>query len=236
MKHFLSAIMLLPLFGLSQNKVNVEKVEFSTIDFYVAGSVPVAKAQYFRLVEGSPYFRDLWTEAILQSAHAKLYKMDKVKLDLVTNDISFIDKDDVERISMVDIKALQFNVPDTNASCRFLKLPLSEGSKKEEWFIELVKNERISLYKRIVKQVSESMPYGTSTLQQRIRDQQKFYLFINSNLIHVKSVSELPAMLPDKKQEMQSFISRLDKKIRIEEKFRMAIEYYILTTTPERDM
>lgn len=226
----------MPFTGQAQNKVNVEKVEFSTIDFYVAGSVPVAKAQYFRLVEGSPYFRDLWTEAIMQSPDGKLYKMDKVKLDLVTNDISFIDKDGVERISMVEIKALQFNVPDTPASCRLIKMPLSEGSKKEEWFIELVRNDRVSLYKRIVKQVSESMPYGTSTMQQRIRDQQKFFLLINSKLLPVKSVSELPDMLPDKKQEMQSFISKLDKKIRTEEKFRMAIEYYILTTTPERDM
>ena len=226
----------MPFTGQAQNKVNVEKVEFSNIDFYVAGSVPVAKAQYFRLVEGSPYFRDLWTEAIMQSTEGKLYKMDKVKLDLVTNDISFIDRDGVERISMVQIKAIQFNVPDTTAGCRFIKMPLSEGSKKEEWFNEVVRNERVSLYKRIVKQVSESMPYGTSTMQQRIHDQQKLFLFQNNKLLPVKSVSELPALLPDKKQEMQSFISKLDKKIRTEEKFRMAIEYYILTTTPVRDM
>ncbi|HEY0751252.1 MAG TPA: hypothetical protein VGD26_08855, partial [Chitinophagaceae bacterium] len=132
MRYFISLILLIPFTGQAQNKVNVEKVEFSTIDFYVAGSVPVAKAQYFRLVEGSPYFRDLWTEAIMQSTEGKLYKMDKVKLDLVTNDISFIDRDGVERISMVQIKAIQFNVPDTTAGCRFIKMPLSEGSKKEE--------------------------------------------------------------------------------------------------------
>ena len=226
----------MPFTGQAQNKINVEKVEYTSIDFYVAGSVPVVKAQYFRLVEGSPYFRDIWTEAILQSPQGKLYKMDKVKLDLVTNDISFIDKDGVERVSTVEINALQFNVPDTTASCRLRKLALSQGNKKEEWYIEVINNENVSLYKRIVKQVSESMPYGTSTMQQRIRDQQKFFLFINNKLVPVKSVSDLPALLPDKKQEMQSFISRLDKKIRTEEKFRMAIEYYILTTTPERDM
>lgn len=236
MKYLISLLLLMPFIGEAQNKVNVEKAEYTSIDFYVAGSVPVVKAQYFRVVEGTPYFRDIWTEAILQSPQGKLYKMDKVKLDLVTNEISFIDKDGVERISTVEISAVQFNVPDTPVSCRFRKLAISQGNKKAEWFVEVIKDDRVSLYKRIVKQISESIPYGTSTMQQKIRDQYKFFIYINGSLLPVKSILDLPGLLPGKKNEMQTFISKLDKKKKGDENFRLAIEYYLMTTTPVRDM
>lgn len=225
MKKIFLLLLLVPFFSYSQNQVNVDKVEFSTKDFYVVGGVPVVTAQYYRVVEGTPYFVDQWMDATMKAANGQIYKVENVKLDLVTNDITFIDKDGIEKTSMSDIRSIEFNLPEDRV-VYFKKLPVSPTAKKESWLLELYEGKDVVLFTEIIKTVVESTPYGTSTVEKRIRDSNKFYIYVNNVITPVKSLTDLPDLLPKKKKEMQSFISGLEKKKNAVNSFTKAIEYY----------
>jgi hypothetical protein len=82
------------------------------------------------------------------------------------------------------------------------------------------------LYKLNKKVIYESTPYGSSLTEQKIKDSEEYYLLINDKLTAIKSITDLQQLLPDKKQEMQTFINSLKKGKNKSEDYIQTVTYY----------
>jgi hypothetical protein len=151
MKKTLLILLFSPLLSISQQKVDVDKVEGVGVNqFYTVGGEPFSTTKYTKIVAGTPYFKKEWLEAILiPLTTTKKYKVEKARLDLLTNEVYFIDNDGVEKSALIDFKEIQFNDAATNSVYNLKKFlnPNSTNAKKPNWFLLLVPGE-LSLYKQ----------------------------------------------------------------------------------------
>ncbi len=67
---------------------------------------------------------------------------------------------------------------------------------------------RVRLYKAYQKMLTESLPYGGSTHEQRIRTITYYFIENNNTLQQIKNIKDLPAQLPDKTKEVDAFIKK----------------------------
>jgi hypothetical protein len=208
MKKILFIILLFPLVSISQQKVDVDKVEGVGVNqFYTVGGEPFSTTKYTKIVAGTPYFKKDWMEAILiPVTSTKKYKVEKARLDLLTNEVYFIDNDGVEKTALVNF---------TNPA----------NANKGNWY-QLVVPGNVSLYKLNKKVIYESTPYGSSLTEQKIKDSEEYYLLMNDKLTAVKSVLDLQQLLPEKKQEMKTFIDSLKKEKNKSDAFIQTVTYY----------
>ncbi len=218
-----------PLFSYSQQKVDVDKVEGVGVNqFYIVGGEPFSTTKYTKIVAGTPYFKKEWLEAILiPLTTTKKYKVEKARLDLLTNEVYFIDNDGVEKSALIEFKEIQFHDAANNSFYNLKKFsnPNSTNAKKPNWFLLLVPGE-LSLYKQNKKVIFESTPYGSSLTEQKIKDTEEYFLLMNDKLTPIKSITDLQQLLPKKKQEMESFINPLKKEKNKSEALIQAVTYY----------
>lgn len=229
MKKLLVLACFAPLLSFSQQKVDVDKVDGVGLNqFYSVGGEPFSTTKYTKVVAGSPYFKKDWLEAILiPVSSTKQYKVEKARLDLLTNDIYFIDNDGIEKKALVDFKEIQFNDATTNSIffLQKLKSPNSNNINKTHWY-QLMVPGKTSLYKLNKKIIYESTPYGSSLTEQKIKDSEEYFVLINDKLSSIKSVEDLQLLLPVKKQEMEAMFSTLKKEKNKPQAFIQAITYY----------
>jgi hypothetical protein len=227
MKKILFIILLFPLVSISQQKVDVDKVEGVGVNqFYTVGGEPFSTTKYTKIVAGTPYFKKDWMEAILiPVTSTKKYKVEKARLDLLTNEVYFIDNDGVEKTALVNFKEIQFNDAVTKSTYTFKSFTNPANANKGNWY-QLVVPGNVSLYKLNKKVIYESTPYGSSLTEQKIKDSEEYYLLMNDKLTAVKSVLDLQQLLPEKKQEMKTFIDSLKKEKNKSDAFIQTVTYY----------
>jgi hypothetical protein len=84
-----------------------------------------------------------------------------------------------------------------------------------------------SLYKYFNKSMSESTPYGSATIEQKIKTKEKYMVSYNNAFIEIPKLKDAPAILANKKSEMESFIKdKDDSKKSMDDRFVALIEYY----------
>ena len=110
---------------------------------------------------------------------------------------------------------------------RFIFSPYIESIEKpEKDFYELLQAGKAELYKQHKKNLMESKPYGSATIEQTIKTDNRYYILVKRQWIRVKKLKELPVLIADKQKEVQKFIS--DKKLSgdNQQNFEAVIAYY----------
>jgi hypothetical protein len=227
MKKVFIILLFSPLLSFSQQKVDVDKVDgVAQTSFFTVSGEPFSTTKYTKVVAGTPYFKKEWMEAILiPVTSTKKYKVEKARLDLLTNEIYFIDNDGVEKSALVNFKEIQFNDAASNAVYNLKVFTNPANSNKSNWY-QLIVPGNVALYKLNKKVINESTPYGSSLTEQKITDSEEYFLLMNDKLTAIKSVAELQQLLPEKKQEMQPFINSLKKEKKKSDAFVQAVTYY----------
>ncbi len=183
--------------------------------------------KYANLVSGSPYLNDAWQDGKLITAENQPYMPLTFKLNLLDNTLHFRDSAGREMVSNRRIKDLVITNPNYG-DMHFTQvdaIPDQPNSGTNVWVEVLVKG-RATLYKYIRKQLVETRPYGSSTVEQRINDAEFYYMSLEGKMVRVKKVKEIVDAIRDKKSEMEQYVKTNKLSEKDAASFRQTIEFY----------
>lgn len=202
-----SCLLLLSTACFSQKTIDVDKVDgVPANSFYAVGGEPFVNVRFVRLVSGTPYFREEWMKGLALSDKNVGYQNRQVKLDLFDNELHYLDKDNAEMICTLPLKDITLTDTVTGNAYHFVHSSTLPGfPPAKRWYLQLAKG-KASLYEAFVKTVQESRPYNASTTEQTIVTTEDFFLVVDGTLLRPKKPKELPAMLADKRPELEAFL------------------------------
>jgi len=208
--------------------VSKENSGVNTNTFYTVSGEPFVTTKFVNLVEGTPYFKDDWMGAILVDGKNNQYKSKSVRLDLLDNKIHFLDDGGREMIASLDAKQIIFTDTSGN-NFKFLyssALPGDLKSVKHGWYLWLVTG-KASLYKYFTKTLSEMRPYNSATYEQYIKTKASYLVLYNNALMEIKKLKDAPAVLANKKAELENFLKTKDKETdSMDDRFAALIQFY----------
>jgi hypothetical protein len=205
--------LLLGATSFAQQRVDISKSDVNVSSFFhVAGGEAFTTAKFIKLVEGTPYFRDEWYEGVVVLADNQEFRNLQVKLDIFDNELHYKDEKGSERIATMPVKEVVLT--DTNGvNYRFINarfLPPTEARPRDGWY-QWLHSGKVQLYKYYTKQVSESKPYGSATVEERMYTSEQYLVYYNKTLVPVKKLKDAPSVFGDKKSELTAFLGDKDK-------------------------
>lgn len=213
------------IIALSQQVVNVDKDEYNAANLFLnVGGEPVVKAKFVRLVDGTPFFLDQWLKSTIITPMGRVYSNIPVKLDLMDGQLHYLDPKGMEFIATTSIKEVTLKDSLKNKNYRFISsfsLPMLKGG----WYVPLVEG-KVSLFKTFDKTLSENKPYGSAVSEQSILTKEKYILIYNKQPFYLKSDKELPSILTDQKEAIETFMKAQNKKQSLENRLIETVTYY----------
>lgn len=176
--------------------------------FQEVQGVPFITTTYFRPVEGSRFFREEWMKGSAALNAQKEYPNLWLKLDLVSHNLHFKDVKGAEMICNTPVYSIKLKDSATGQEYRFVHssfIPAAADIKPHVW-MEVLADGKAQLYCQHKKNITETRPYGSATLEQRVFTSDLYYLVIDNRLIRVKRLQDIASELPDKKQEVQQWL------------------------------
>jgi hypothetical protein len=210
MKAILCVLMLCSACVFGQRRVDVEMPEVTLQSgsfFQAVNGMPVAANVYYRVVEGSAFFDPEWSKGLV-AFDKKQYGNVMLKLDLLKNELHFKNSKGEEMICSSPVNRITFGAPgQINAPTFVFSAFVAElSSFKPEAWLQVHAEGRAGLYTHHKKTISETRPYGSATLEQRITTTEIHYLVHNNQYVRVKKLSNILNLLADKKAELQQWI------------------------------
>lgn len=211
--------------ALSQQVVNVDKDEYNAGNlFFSVGGEPVVKAKFIRLVDGSPFFLDMWLNSTITTTMGKVYNNIPVKLDLLEGKFHYLDPKGVEFIASTPIKEVTLKDSVKSENYRFVSsfnLPMLKGG----WYVPLAEGS-VSLFKSFTKTIREIKPYNSAVSEQSIVTKEKYILIYNNQAFYLKNDKDVPSILADKKEALETFMKAQNKKQALETRLIETIAFY----------
>ena len=217
-----------PCFAQQVVDVSKQDVQVGSNIFYSVGGEPFVNVKFVNLVEGTPYFNDNWLKAVVVDKANRQYKDVSVKIDLVDNNIHYLDEKQKEMILTTPVKELVLTDAFNN-NYRFLHSSTFEkpvNAPRDGWYLWLYTGQA-SLYKTYAKDVYETKSYGSATTEQHIRTVEKYLVLVNNAFLEIKKLKDVPSVLAGKKKELEEYLkTKDDQKASIDDRFIKIIEYY----------
>lgn len=215
----------------AQRVVDVSKNDYRTVSgslFYAVNGEPVVTTKFVKLVEGTPYFRDEWMKSVVVLPNGAAYKNVSVKLDLLENNLHYLSEKGDELIARSPVKEAVLEDEKTGELFRFVHssaLPATHQRVKEGWYLWLCGG-KASLYKYFQKDMFAQKPYGSATEEQRIHTKEVYYLFYNGAVFSPRKPKDVPSLLANKKEELESFLKKENAAETLDDRFTALISYY----------
>lgn len=183
----------------AQTTINVDdtsKFTNSIVYLNSANGVPFVMAKYARVVEGSAFIPETLSPAqIFMKGNAKAMGNVSARLNIIDRDLNFYDeKKNMEMVAANDITEVRFKDPLTNNIRIYTKsIPNCIGANPG-WH-EVLETGKLTLYKEIVKTISENKPYGSATTEQTILTTYRYWVQTGDACRQVKKISELTDLI-----------------------------------------
>lgn len=214
MKALLSLLILLTLcstLALGQRRIDVDMdITLQTGAFFQAvNGMPVNTNIYYKVVEGSAWYDPEWAKGTVV-VDKRRYPNLWIKLDLLKNELHFKDSKGEEMICSSPLSRIIFGDSSVRGAqfTTFVHSSFVPGLApiKPEGWMQAHAEGQASLYTYFKKSISESRPYGSATLEQRITTNEIHYLVHNNKYVRVKKPADIVNALVDKKAELQQWI------------------------------
>ena len=200
----------------------------STSSFYAVNGTPFVNSKFVNLIEGTPYLTTYWLKGRVIGSNGQRYSATLLKIDLLSSELHFMNKAGVELVTNLSTREMFLEDTVKNYSYHLFNasfLPVDKN-EKSQWY-QLLDSGKTKLYKVYMKLLSETLPYGAFTHEQRITTKEKYYVEVNNALVNVKDIKDLPAVLPGKKEELTSYLKKQDdKSLSIEDRWKKIIRFY----------
>ena len=232
MRHLLIAAtsFLFCLTGRSQQVVNVNSDNFSfsnrnNADISQMVHQPI---KFVKITAGTPFFDDRWMKARLFDGNGDSYASHSVRLNLLDNDVSFLDADGTEMVTTIPVKKIQLTDTTTGTKYLFIlgdRIPEADKAQAGVWLQVLV-NDTVSLCRQIKKTIRETVPYGSSTTEREIVSVDIYFVHMNGSFIRLKDWSGLLQLFTDKKDAINQYIRDHHLNGKSADDYTQLVQYY----------
>lgn len=199
----------------SQKVIDVDKEANSATVFnymYTVAGTPFVNAKFSRVVEGSPFFNEQMMKGAIILSEGKEYRNILARINLLDFQVNYIGDKQIELVASTPIREVVLWDTISNKDYRFVSSYFIEAAQKpDKDFYELLQAGKAELYKQHKKQLLESKPYGSATVEQRIQTEVFYFVLKEKQWKRVKKLKDVTALLSDKATEISKFIS--DNKI-----------------------
>lgn len=211
----------------AQKTVDVSKGSFNpATDFYVVGGTPFVNTKFVSLVEGTPYFKEDWMKGSVVDKSGYMYKNLTLKLDLYDNELHYQDKEGTEMIATTPLKEV-FLYDNNNKAYHFVASDLISSEPMKRGYYLYLDSGSVRLYKRFHKELTETKPYGSATVEQRVITVGEYFIIRNNEVLQVKKMKDIPDLLSDKKTMLEEFLKNKDSKnASMDDRMTAVVNYY----------
>ena len=194
---------------------------------YTVAGTPFVTAKFAKVVEGSPFFNEQMMLGGIILSGGKQYMNILVRLNLLESQVNYINEKQIELIATTPISEVVLWDTINNNHYRFVFSDYIETTDKpEKDFYELLQAGKAALYKQYKKNILESKPYGSATVEQSIKTEPRYFVLISGKWVRIKKMKELTDLLRDKKNEIQKFVEEKKISKESEKDFETIIAYY----------
>jgi|SRR5687768_3202011 len=213
--------------GYSQVVIDVDKVDRLAYRSVFNSSFPITNAKYVRLVSGSPFFSETWMKADVLAHDSSVYKISKLRLDLLEGIIIYRNDKNEEMTSDQSFKAISLTDTISGKNYVFVHSSFIAGTdpKEKNWY-ELLIGKNITLFKQYHKRMVESKAYASSVTEQNIETEERFFIALNGMFTRVKTASDIAKLVVTNKKVFQDYIEKNKLKGKTEAELITAVEYY----------
>ncbi|HSC54696.1 MAG TPA: hypothetical protein VLC98_13785 [Phnomibacter sp.] len=157
--------------------------------------------KYSEVVDGSAYFNENWLDAAVMLNNNVLIENVKLRIDLLANEIHYLDSAGKEMISTQPIKSIIFKNSANDTSAVFVSGLVFPENKliDAKSFMQLLSKGKASLVKQYEKKITEQKGYASATVEKKISTEVKYFVWHNNSFTRVKNIQEIADALQDPK-------------------------------------
>jgi len=157
--------------------------------------------RYSDIIDGTPYYNDDWQLAAVMLENNMLVENVKVRINLLENEIHYLDSAGAEMISTQHIKSIIFKSGNNDTSAVFVSgyaFPSNDVMPASNW-MQLLSKGKASLLKQYDKKIAETKGYASATVEKNILTEIKYFVWYKNTLTRIKNCSEITDLLQDPK-------------------------------------
>lgn len=207
MKHILILIgSILGFHGAFTQAYDITGTSMQSSNPFLIGSQQVNTVKYSRLVEGSPFFWDDYHLATIGTKKGEKYAGVKVKLNLTDQELYYMDDKGKELVLTSPVDYVIMNNTTIPSTVQFEFFPKASEGQPWGWLQLLAKGTKTMVYKKHLKTMEETTPYGSASKEQKILTNYQYYALNNGTWTRLKKMEDVAEINPEKKEEVLAII------------------------------
>lgn len=227
--------LVLPVFLMVFQTANAQ-LDFSSTNngrvmlFTDQNGVSLLKSRYSPDIEGNPFVSPVWNPAELLLSSGKLLKWARVKLNLESNEIYFLDTLDMALVAKPGlVKKLNFPQlvsPEGTAYIFKCGYPVID-KQTENYYYQVLEEGKIELLKKLSKEIKTTKYDMSGEIKKEFVENSHYYLFTAGEIKEIKQdKAVMMEIMKDKNTEMEQFLSINKINFRKIADLRKLIRYY----------
>jgi len=210
MKCLISCCLLFICLASFSQTIDVDKNDkrLAAISNLSTSGTPYINAKFVRVVSGSPFFNDQMMRGILISRDNTEYRNIIIRLNLLESQVNFLNNKQEELIVGTPLREVTLLDTVNQKNYHFIFSDHIESTDKvEKGFYQLLQKGKAGLYAQHRKVLKETRAYNSATYEQSIETYVTYYVLLGGQWEKINKIKDLPAVLGDKKTEVQEYIS-----------------------------
>ncbi len=178
-----------------------------------------------KVVEGSPFFNSSWRPAALLLSNGVVVEQVPVKVNLLDNQIHYLDSAGREMVTMHEVKSVIF-LDEANDTSAVLvnRLALSKAAAVPDGWMQLLSKGKATLLKRMMKQDVEVKGYGASTVVTHINTTTQYLLLFDGRIEKVQTLGDIADLLES--ASLSTWVAKQRGRKQSEEQLKAAVDYF----------
>ena len=204
-----------------------EKRSAAVNNIFTDSGTPFVEAKFVRFVSGSPFFNEKMMRGILISADGNEYRNITIRLNLFESQVNFLNSRKEEMIVGTALKEVTLLDTVDKKNYHFVYSDYIESAGKlEKGFYQVSQKGRAELYTYHKKTVKETRPFNSATFEQSIETYLTYFVRLEGQWKKINKIRDIPAVLGDKKNEVQQYINSKSLSGSKQEDMESVINYY----------
>jgi hypothetical protein len=146
--------------------------------------------KYSEIKEGFPFFSDEWLKGKIVSTDGKIYDNLSLKLNLVENEIHYLDDQSAEYILKTPTRLMVLTDFINKKTYTFIQTSTPCHKNEKTWY-QVLDTGKVWLLKSEVKQIITLKAYGSAIMEEKVTSSISYYLYTPAECIQLKDPLDL---------------------------------------------